>query len=88
MKARPNTRITEPIIVGSSDMPSKDGPKVPQRREPIHAPMMPTIADVRKPPGMRPGRKYSAIQAQAAATIRNKIKPIILIKIFNLVILI
>jgi hypothetical protein len=37
--------------------------------------MMPTIADTKKPPGITPGTKYSAIHAHAAATIKKNMKP-------------
>ncbi len=75
--------MAEPRIVGNSEILSNDGPKLPITLAPIQAPIMPTTAAVKKPPGMRPGTKDSAIQAQTAATTRNKIKPIILINNFQ-----
>jgi hypothetical protein len=36
--------------------------------------MMPTMADVKKPPGIVPGTSLSAIHAQTAATIKKRIK--------------
>jgi len=46
--------------------------------------MMPTMAEVKKPPGIVPGTRSSPRYAQAAATIRNKInvKMVIVIVLF------
>jgi hypothetical protein len=69
-----NTRSADPKIQGRSDTPARLGPIGPTILPPIQAPMMPTIAEVKKPPGMEPGTSLSAKYAQAAATKRKRIK--------------
>jgi hypothetical protein len=67
---------------GTSATPARLGPKDPIMLSPIHAPMIPKIADVKNPPGITPGTNLSAIHAQAAATIRKRIKAKILMMLF------
>lgn len=78
-KASANTRIAEPMIAGRIATPAMSGPKWPNNAVPIQAPITPTMAEARNPPGIRPGTNASAIHAQTAATIRKSKNPSMLI---------
>jgi hypothetical protein len=68
------TNSAEPAMQGSSETPARSGPMCPSMLPPIQAPMMPTIDEIIKPPGIELGTMRSARKAQAAATSKNKIK--------------
>jgi hypothetical protein len=60
---------------GMIEIPAKSGPKGPNKLPPIQAPTIPTIAEVKKPPGIELGTNLSPSEAQTAATIKNRINP-------------
>ena len=68
------TSTAEPIKQGTRDTPARSGPKWPMKLPPIQAPMIPTIADVRNPPGRQLGIRRSAKKAQIEATIMKRMK--------------
>ncbi len=72
------------MMAGISATPASSGPKLPIKEVPIQAPIMPTMAEAKNPPGIDPGTIASAIHAHTAATIKNKMNPRMLMFSSNL----
>jgi hypothetical protein len=69
---------------GINGIPASSGPTPPIKFTPSHPPIMPTIAEVKNPPGTVFGTRRSARAAHTAATIKYKTnRTIDIIFLFN-----